>query len=157
MAGARPKSLGGFASRAAVRGFSLVEILIAMAILAIGMVGVIAGLTAAVDLHKRGIDQTSAALLAETILELKQSEALVGLTPDELSTLEGGSYVFERSGIYPAYECKVICTPLNEREHKMIVEVRVHRAPSPGSPASDTEREGGNVRFETILLAGEQP
>ena len=121
----RARLLGRARRRAGVRGFSLVEILIAITILAIGMVGVVAGLTAAVDLHRRGIDQTSAALLAETILELKQAEALAGLTPDELSTREGGSYVFQRSEQYPAYECKIICTPLNDREIKMIVEVRM--------------------------------
>ena len=140
--------------RAGVRGFSLVEILIAITILAIGMVGVVAGLTAAVDLHKRGVDQTSAALLAETILELKQAEALAGLTPDELSTREGGSYVFKPSKTYPAYECKIICTSLNEREIKMIVEVRMRPLTARQEAASDTEREGGNVRFETILLTG---
>jgi len=150
----RRKALGGAGRRAGVRGFSLVEILIAITILAIGMVGVVAGLTAAVDLHKRGVDQTSAALLAETILELKQSEALAGFTPDELSTREDGSYVFKRSESYPAYECKIICTPLNEWEYKMIVEVRMRSLATKGGAASDTEQESGNVRFETILLAG---
>lgn len=150
----RARLRGRARRRAGVRGFSLVEILIAITILAIGMVGVVAGLTAAVDLHKRGIDQTSAALLAETILELKQSEALAGLTPDELSTREGDSYIFKRSENYPAYECKIICTPLNEREYKMIVEVRMRSLAPKGATASDTEQESGNVRFETILLAG---
>ncbi len=150
----RPTLLCGAGRRAGVRGFSLVEILIAMTILAIGMVGVVAGLTAAVDLHKRGVDQTSAALLAETILEIKQSEALAGRTPDKLSTREGGSYVFKKSTIYPAYECKIICTPLNEREYKMTVEVRMRSLAPKGVTASDTEQESGNVRFETILLAG---
>ena len=139
-------------SRAARRGFSLIEILIAMAVLVIGMVGVIAGMTSATDLHKRGIDQTSAAMLAATILELKQAEAVEGLTAEELSTFEGGKYVFKRSETYPAYECKIICTDLGEREVKMIVEVRTR--PLAGRPAapSETGREGANIRFETILL-----
>jgi prepilin-type N-terminal cleavage/methylation domain-containing protein len=150
----RPKLCGWAGRRAGVRGFSLVEILIAMAILGIGMVGVVAGLTAAVGLHKRAVDQTSAALLAETILELKQSEALAGFTPDELSTFEGGSYVFTKSESYPAYECKIICTQLNEREYKMILEVRIRPLATRAAAASDIEEESGNVRFETILLAG---
>ena len=138
--------------RVARRGFSLIEILIAMAILAIGMVGVIAGMTAATDLHKRGVDQTSAAMLATTILELKQAEARDGLTADELSTLEGGEYVFKRSETLPAYECKIICTDLGEREIKMMVEVRTRPLAGAPAAASETGREGANIRFETILL-----
>ena len=138
--------------RTAARGFSLTEILIAMAILAIGMVGVIACFASAVDLHRRGVDQTSAALLAETILELKQAEALDGFTADEISTRENGSYVFTRSENYPAYECKIICTELSEREYKMIVEVRLHPQAARRGTSSDTEEESQNVRFETILL-----
>ena len=151
----RPKPCGWATRRAGVRGFSLIEVLIAMAILAIGMVGVVSWLTAAVDLHKRGVDQTSAALLADTILELKQSEALAGFSPDELSTRnEEGEYFFKRSDIYRAYECKIICTALNDREYKMILEVRTRPLVAREEAASDTKEESGNVRFETILLAG---
>ena len=148
----RRTSLGKRAARAPARAFSLTEILIAMAILVIGMVGVIACFSSAIELHKRGVDQTSAALLAETILEIKQAEALAGFTADEISTREGGSYVFERSENYTAYECKIICTELNEREYKMIVEVRLHPQAARRGTSSDTEEESENVRLETILL-----
>ena len=142
-------STTGPASR---RAFSLIEILIAMAVLAIGMVGVMAAFTSAIGLHKRGIDQTSAALLAETILEIKQAEALDGMTADEISTRSNGQYVFRRSETYPAYECKIICVELNESEYKMIVEVRLRPQNPQTGTSSDTEQESENVRFETILL-----
>jgi len=152
MTGTRSTGFGMRSTLAARRGFTLIEILIALAILVIGMVGVMAVFAAAVDLHRRGVAQTSAALVAETILEVNQTLALEGKTCDELSTRQGGEYVFKRSGSYPAYECKIICTELNEREYKMIVEVRMRPKSAREKPSSDTEMEGENVRFETVLL-----
>ena len=152
MSGARSTGFGVHSGLAARRGFTLIEILIALAILVIGMVGVMAVFAAAVDLHKRGVDQTSAALVAETILEVNQALALEGKTSDELSTREGGRYVFKRSTSYPAYECKIICTDLSEREYKMVVEVRMRPKNPREKPSSDTEMEAENVRFETVLL-----
>jgi prepilin-type N-terminal cleavage/methylation domain-containing protein len=133
-------------------GFTLIEILIAIAILVIGMVGVLAGFSAAVGLHKRGMDQTTAALLAQTILEIKQREALDGKSCDEMSTRRGGDYVFRRSEMYPAYECKIICTELSDREYQMSVEVRMRPRNPRDTPSTGTEAQEENVRFETILL-----
>jgi len=144
------------------RAFSLIEILIAMAILVLGMLGIMAAFASATKLHKRGIDQTSAALLAETVIGLKQTE-LTGVDATNKTAEEIGrevstyddtkkQYVFDGSDNYPAYQCKVICTPLNEREYRLIVEVRMRPRNVPKKPASDTEQEPENVRFETILL-----
>ena len=120
------------------RAFSLIEVLIALAVLVIGMVGVLAGFAAAVDLHKRGMDQTSAALLAESELGAKEKEALAGETCSDMST--GG---FEPSPLYPAYERRVTCTPLNSRECRMVVEVRVR---------AQSKQDAENIVFETVLL-----
>jgi prepilin-type N-terminal cleavage/methylation domain-containing protein len=148
----RPRPRPRRRPRSARRGFTLIEILIALAILVIGMVGVMAAFASAIELHKRGVDQTSAALLAQTILQLKQAEALEGKTADEMSTRSGGLYVFKPSENYPGYECKIICTDLSPREFQLVVEVRLRPREVPGSAASDTEMEKENVRFETILL-----
>ena len=89
-------------------------------------------------------------MLAETILDIKQAEALAGKTAEEMSTpTSGGEHVFVRSQNYPAYECRIVCTDLNDREVQMSVEVRMH----PRGKQADTE----NVHFETILLRRPSP
>jgi prepilin-type N-terminal cleavage/methylation domain-containing protein len=134
------------------RAFTLIEILIALAIMVIGVVGVMALFASAIDLHKRGVDQTTAAMIASSALEVMQTRVHNGETAEELSTRSGGEHVFVPSSLYPAYEYKAICTDLNDREVRMILEVRVRPREGRQAAASDTEREGGNVRFETILL-----
>ena len=134
------------------RAFTLIEVLIAFAILAIGMVGVMAAFASAIDLHKRGVDQTSAAMLADTILETKQAQALEGATADEMSTKSGGQYVFAKPLSDLPYECKIICTELNEREYKVITEIRVRPTYTRRAGATDAEQETDTVRFETLLL-----
>lgn len=126
-------------------GFSLIEILIALAILVIGMVGVLAAFASAVGLHKRGIDQASAALVAETVLEAKQAEALAGKTADELSTGSAGDYRFEHSPDYPAYQRRIVCQELNDEEYLLTVEVRLR-------PQHKSPDEADTVTFATILL-----
>ncbi len=126
-------------------GFSLIEILVALAILVIGMVGVIATFSSAVSLHQQGIDQTSAALVAETVLERMQAEALAGKSADELSTGSAGAYQFVSSERYPAYQKRIVCEELNDQEFLLTVDVRLrprHRA------ADDAE----TLTFRTILI-----
>jgi len=50
------------------RGFTLAEILIAIGILLVGMTGVLAVYAVAVDFHRRAVDNSSIALLAENML-----------------------------------------------------------------------------------------
>lgn len=147
--------------RRSPHAFTLIEVLIAIAILVIGMVGVLAAFASAIGLHQRGIDQTSAAMLAETVLRQKQTEALAGLSCKEMSTLSGSQYVFKRSDDHPAYESKVICQgpddpggpkELGSNECRLIIEVRMRPQGARAKPSSSTELQEGNVRFETILL-----
>jgi type II secretory pathway pseudopilin PulG len=145
----RRRAVGREASN---RAFTLIEILIALAIMIIGFVGIMAVFASAIDLHKQGVDQTSAAMIASSALEVMQARVNNGETADELSTREGEGYVFVQSTMYPAYEYKAICTDLNDREVRMILEVRVRPRGSAERAADDTGREGGNIRFETILL-----
>ncbi len=139
-------------SRARSRGFTLTEILVALAILLIGMVGVMAAFASAVGLHRRGLDQTTAALLAGTVLEVTQAAALAGESCDQMSTLEDGQYVFRPSKMYPGYECRVVCTELNEREVKMVVDVRLRPLSARRGTPGDTGPETDTAWFETILL-----
>ncbi len=126
-------------------GFSLIEILVALAILVIGMAGVIATFSSGISLHKQGIDQTSAALVAESVLERMQAAALAGKSAEELSTGSDGANQFVSSERYPAYQKRIICEELNDREYLLTVDVRLrprHRVPD----------EAETLTFRTILL-----
>jgi type II secretory pathway pseudopilin PulG len=148
----RPHRNAGIRKLRGRGAFTLIEVLIAFAILAIGMVGVIAALASAVDLHKRGVDQTSAAMLADTILEYKQAQAMEGVSAEEMSTRAGGQYVFVQPLPDLPYECKAICTELNEREYQLIVEIRLRPLVARREGATDLDPETDTVRFETLLL-----
>lgn len=141
------------ARRPAERAFSLLEILIAIAILVIGMVGVLAAFTAAMNLHKWGMDQTSAALLAQTLLDEAQAAALEGKTAAEITRPAGGD--FAPSPNYPPCQYRVTCTELNSREYKLIVEVRL-RPPSESAAAAGEpgwqDRYQSVLQFDAILL-----
>lgn len=77
------------------RGFSLVEVAIAMAILAVGMVGVMALLPVGLDSARQVYNETSAASLARSVLadlQIKNSGIPPGQTlQDEIwhATMEG--------------------------------------------------------------------
>jgi prepilin-type N-terminal cleavage/methylation domain-containing protein len=50
------------------RGFTLIEMVVALGILLVGMVSVLALFTSAVSLHKAAIDQTEVSLVAEQVM-----------------------------------------------------------------------------------------
>ena len=68
MNGINAKSAGSGRRLRNSRGFTLAEILIAIGILLVGMTGVIAVYAVAVDFHRRAVDNSSMALLAENML-----------------------------------------------------------------------------------------
>lgn len=141
-----------------LNAFTLVEVLISLAVLALGLVGIMAMIGSATSLHKRAVDQTVAAMVAEKVFEEKQAQAMAGATPEEMSTKSGSEYAFARSTMYPSHEYKAICTAINYYELKLIVEVRVHPQSARQGTATPQMKEGGNLRFETILLrAGVEP
>ena len=66
------------------RGFSLIEVLVAMVIFSIGAASVIALIAAAAASHKRSIDHTRATLVAEGILGEVQARYGPGSEPAEI-------------------------------------------------------------------------
>ncbi len=73
--------------RARVCGFSLLEVLIAMFILSIGAASVLALFAAAASTHKRSVDRTHAALLAESLFSEIQGRYEPEMTAEELTKL----------------------------------------------------------------------
>ena len=65
-------------------GFSLIEVLIAMFILSIGAASVLSFYAAAASTHKRSIDRTHAALVAERVFSEVQGRYEIGKTAEEL-------------------------------------------------------------------------
>ncbi|MHC4914766.1 MAG: type IV pilus modification PilV family protein [Planctomycetota bacterium] len=53
---------------AARRGFTLIEVLVALGILALGIGGAMAMFVAASATHRRALDDTAAAIIAETVI-----------------------------------------------------------------------------------------
>ena len=65
-------------------GFSLIEVLIAMFILSIGAASVLSFFAAAASTHKRSVDRTHAALIAERVFSEVRGRYLPDMTADEL-------------------------------------------------------------------------
>ena len=65
-------------------GFSLIEVLIAMFILSIGAASVLSFYAAAASTHKRSIDRTHAALVAERVFSEVQGRYQIGKRDEEL-------------------------------------------------------------------------
>jgi prepilin-type N-terminal cleavage/methylation domain-containing protein len=66
------------------RGFSLVEVLVAMVILSLGATSILALYASAAATHRRSVDRTRAALVAEEVLAQVQSHYLPGSGPADL-------------------------------------------------------------------------
>jgi prepilin-type N-terminal cleavage/methylation domain-containing protein len=92
-----------------VCGFSLLEVLIAMFILSIGAASVLALFAAAASTHKRSVDRTHAALLAERLFSDIQGRYEPEMTAKELTKLvedevpeAWGNYTWEVYLFHPA-------------------------------------------------------
>lgn len=60
-----PAGSGGTASR---RGFSLLEVVVAMGVLALGIGGVMAIFVAAAAAHRQAVEETAVAIIADTVI-----------------------------------------------------------------------------------------
>lgn len=117
-------------------GFSLIEILIALAILAVGLVSVFALFGAATMTHHRGVDHTTVGLLALSALA-EAKEALSGDSPP--ADVEGQK--LPGFPDYYSYDIKYEPIGTGRLEYKVVVTVKWQRG---GDPKSEV--------FETILL-----
>ncbi|MCZ7646517.1 MAG: prepilin-type N-terminal cleavage/methylation domain-containing protein [Planctomycetota bacterium] len=71
--------------RRAAQGMTLVEVLIASAILVFGMAGVLAIMGSALRTHQRARDETHATLVGASILAELQSQFASGIKPREIA------------------------------------------------------------------------
>ena len=92
-------------------GFSLLEVLIAMFILSIGAASVLALFAAAASTHKRSVDRTHSALLAERIFSEIQGRYEPDMTAEELTDLvesevlqQWGNYTWEVYLFHPGHQ-----------------------------------------------------
>ncbi len=104
-------------------GFSLIEVLVAMFVLSIGAASVLSFFAAAASTHKRSVDRTHAALVAERVFSEVQGRYVVGKNADEL-TEELEKELPESWG---AYRAEVYCF------HP--ADGRVRRKPGEDNPA----------------------
>jgi prepilin-type N-terminal cleavage/methylation domain-containing protein len=125
------------------RGFTLVEILVAMAILAFGLTAVIGLFTLATATHKRAIDGTTAALVAERAMaevrggltlafDASSLPRLAAVDPQASPPPDPETRVLTRDGTFdgfPGYAFDVYLTPLEGASPRdaeaYLLEVRV--------------------------------
>jgi prepilin-type N-terminal cleavage/methylation domain-containing protein len=81
----------GHPARARSTGFTLIEVLVALAIMAVGVTAAIALLTAATTMHKRAIDLTNAALVADAALAEVRGAVTLSFDPKPLAVHRPGT------------------------------------------------------------------
>jgi len=156
------------------RGFTLVEVLVAIGILALGMSGVLSMFFFAARSHRRAIDNIEIGLLANELMT--QYAAVLDKSTDESGALNPASALdtknvvghriigsagqpnprfpddgFVVSANYPRFWYSVILRDIPETDAPTIgnaVRMVVKITRYPGSPSADGEVR----RFETVLL-----
>jgi len=97
------------------RGFTLVEILVALFVMLVGISSAFALFAAATALHKRATDQTSAAVIAESIFSQLQSELTAGV---ELSDIRKANLMPKG---YEGYRHDIELVPIDPYENEIYV------------------------------------
>jgi type II secretory pathway pseudopilin PulG len=100
-------------------GFTLVEILVALFVMLVGISSAFALFAAATALHKRATDQTSAAVIAESIFSQVQSELTSGV---ELSDIRRGKYMPRG---YENYKYELELVAVDDYENEVFVKLTV--------------------------------
>lgn len=105
-------------------GFTLIEVLMALAIMAVGSTAAIGLFTAAVSLHKRALDQTTASLVAQSAFAEVRGALTLGFDTERLERVPtalapgagGASVLYFRKNVqdpaYPGYRYDVLLTPV---------------------------------------------
>ena len=135
------------------RGFTLIEIIVAAAVLGVGLVGVVAGFLHAVGGLEAGRQQTTAVFLAEQRMEELKASALA-----DLGQITAARYASEGYGVIvsegqpmPGYRrtVTIIDTPSGLAAAKL-VDVDVFYRPVVGFGVLAAER---SVRLSALLAA----
>lgn len=85
-------------------GFTLVEVLVAMAILTAGMLSILALFTSAVAIHREALDANHVERIADDVIAGLRAEAEAGRDPEGFADRE--------SSLYPAYSVAATVEPL---------------------------------------------
>jgi prepilin-type N-terminal cleavage/methylation domain-containing protein len=132
-------------------GFTLVEIIIAAAVIGLGLVGVVAGFLYAVGGLEAGRQQTTASFLAEQRMEQLKAGALNNFLNVTTANYPAEAYgaISNNGHAMPGYRrtVTIIDAPGGLADTKL-VEVRVFYRPVMGFGVLATERE---VRFSALL------
>jgi len=133
------------------RGMTLIEIMVAFAILVVGLVSIFAMLNAALRSHKRAMNETEAAIVAESVLADLRSEFQRGKI-----VKSDGKGMFEPSVDFPDYSVRKTIVPLEparkgvagaggDREFFVRVEVRW-----------SSQGDNKSVNVDSILFCNEE-
>ena len=115
---------GASTSQRRQRGFSLIEVVVAMAILSLGMTSAIALFTAATGAHRRAIHRSNAADLAEWAMADIESALRLGASPDQISESPPAEAIARD---WPGYVLEVELLPIGgaSGDDEILVEVEV--------------------------------
>lgn len=97
-------------------GFTLVEVLIALAVMALSVTSVLALFAAATATHKRAIDRTNATLLADSVLTEIRSAFTGSFGNADTKSSSGGVYTWKDQATHAAFadmRYDVYLTPLD--------------------------------------------
>ena len=137
--------------RQAMSGFTLVEIIIAAAVIGLGLVGVLAGFLYAVGGLEAGRQQTTASFLAEQRMEQLKAGALSNFLNVTTTNYPAEAYgsLSNNGHAMPDYRraVTIVDAPEGLADTKL-VEVRVFYRPVVGFGVLATERE---VRLSALL------
>lgn len=125
------------AMRRGGRGFTLMEILIALGIFVIAASSIMSLFVVAASTHKRAVDNTRAAMLAESLLSELEADVKRGAV---LRTVEG-----KKSADFPGLTYDIVVKRLNpddRYEAKVAIVIRWKR-----------EGKERSKKFETVILA----
>jgi type II secretory pathway pseudopilin PulG len=133
------------------RGMTLIEIMVAFGILVVGLVSIFAMLNAAMRSHKRAMNETEAAIVAESVLADLRSEFQRGRI-----VRSDGKGLFDISPDFPDYSVRKTIIPLEparkgvagvggDREFFVRIEVRW-----------SSEGDNKSVHVDSVLFCNEE-
>jgi type II secretion system protein I len=143
---------GRLASRGAPRraGFTLIEVLIALAVFTVGAAGLLSLYAAAASTHRRAVDRTNAALVAEKVLAMASVLYRVGERPEDIVAGVRREYPERIEGYL--YELTLFRPEGDEWEaDELFAQVEVAKAPEIGALQADQVRNRAE-RFHTLLI-----
>ena len=146
--------------RHASRGFSLLEVIVAIGIVTVGLTAVLALFAAGVDTHKRSIDQSNAALAAQSLAsELEARYTIVRIDAWRARQLKTQKRVDERNYLqdipakgkeppevpgFPGYLYTVKFIPLDKDAYSVLARINILWKKGGGAPAVE--------EFPVVLL-----